>query len=243
MTKIYSSLLDGAGFPHGFGTRIADRQDFPPDIHILVQVHGDRIVCLTDQTMRVQSSRFKVQSGKPNLVFRGLPERSFRFDEGDALLTALPGVSIGIRTADCLPVLVADPASKTVAAVHCGWRSLALELPARVAQVMTSLTGAEPAGFLAALGPAINICCYEVGREVMGQFRGGETCMEPATVREGRHFLDLRALARSQLQGAGLLPEHIDDIDRCTSCEPALFYSHRARKDEGRMVSFITVRG
>ncbi len=242
MTVITSSLLEEGRFLHGFGTRLTTRNDLPSPIHILLQVHGGRIVCLGEQTHQVQGSRFKVQDINPNLIFRGVPEEPFRFEKGDALMTSLPGISIGIRTADCLPVLLADLASNTVAAVHCGWRSLALDLAEQTVGSMASLTGNEPSGFLAALGPAINVCCYEVGLEVIRQFQKNNIGPAPYAMRGGRYFLNLRAVAGSQLVKAGLLQEHIDDLNQCTACQPELFNSHRARRDEGRMVSFIRAR-
>jgi YfiH family protein len=242
MTVIISSLLEEAGFLHGFGSRLTTENDLPSPIHILLQVHGKRIVWLAEQKMQVQGPKSKVQGINPNLIFRGVPEKPFRFGEGDALITSLPGISIGIRTADCLPALLADPASNTVAAVHCGWRSLALDLAGEAVEAMVSMTGNGPSGFLAALGPAINACCYEVGPEVIEQFRGYDPNGEFFTEREGSHFLNLRAIAKSQLLRAGVPSDHVDDLTECSACQPELFYSHRGRRDTGRMVSYIQAR-
>ena len=242
MTVITSSLLEEAGFLHGFGTRLTTRNDLPSPIHILLQVHGSRIICLGEQMMRIQDPRSKIQDLSPNVIFRGVPEEPFRFEKGDALMTSLPGISIGIRTADCLPVLLADPVSNTVAAVHCGWRSLALDLAEQTVGSMASLTGNEPSGFLAALGPAIGTCCYEVGQEVIEQFQRSDTDPAFCTERDGSRFLNLRSITSSQLVRAGLPTDHIDDLNQCTACQPELFNSHRARRDEGRMVSFIRAR-
>ncbi len=244
MTAVSSPILEGAGFPHGFGTRIATRDAFPSSVHILLQVHGERVVVLDQESgLQGQGTRDKGQGKNPNLTIRGLPEEAFRFDEGDALITSLPGVSIGIRTADCLPVLLADSVSGTVAAVHCGWRSLALDLAEQTVQTMTSLTGNRSSGFIAALGPAINTCCYEVGQEVIDQFQGYDASPAAYTEREDRFFLNLRAIALSQLLRAGLSPDHIDDLAQCTSCLSERYFSHRARKEEGRMVSYIQAKG
>ncbi|TNF46788.1 peptidoglycan editing factor PgeF [bacterium] len=255
VTVITSPLLEEAEFFHGFGTRLTRENDLPFPTHILSQVHGNRIVCLGEQARQVQGSRFpstgsgsraesrdKVQGKNADVVFRELPIEAFRFDKGDALITSHPGISIGIRTADCLPALLVDPDSNTVAAVHCGWRSLALDLALETIETMTLMTGNGPSGFLAALGPAINACCYEVGPEIIEQFQSYENDPAPSILREGRHFLNLRAVAKSQLIRAGLPPDHIDDLAECTACQPEQFYSHRARGDEERMVSFIKSR-
>jgi YfiH family protein len=243
VTVIESALLNRAGFAHGFGTRLIRKGDLPSDIHILKQVHGERIVCLKEQTMRVESGKGKVEREKLNLIVRGLPEEPFRFDEGDALVSAVPGTAIGIRTADCLPLLVGDPARGTAAAVHCGWRSLALDLPRKVIRLMIAGSGTSPTTLIAVMGPAIGICCYEVGPEVVELFQGHDTDGKPYTEVGERNFLDLRAVTRSQLLQAGLVPGNIDDLTECVACQPERFYSHRARRSKKRMVSFIRARG
>ncbi|UCG39482.1 MAG: laccase domain-containing protein, partial [bacterium] len=105
MTVLRSPVLTRAGFGHGFGTRRALPEELPGGIHILLQVHGERIVFLSENTMRVQSAWNKAQSENLQLSTQSPPASPFRFAEGDALVTDIPGVSIGIRTADCLPLL------------------------------------------------------------------------------------------------------------------------------------------
>ena len=243
MKIITSSILEREGFVHGFGTRDSAKEDLPPHIHVLRQIHGDRIVCLEEQTMRVESGKWKVERENPNLIMRGLPEAPFRFEEGDALVTALPGIAVGVRTADCLPLLVGDPSTGAAAAVHCGWRSLDLDLPVKAVHAMIAEFGTSPTGLAAALGPTIGPCCYEVGPEVVERFRGYETDGEPYAVKDGRYYLDLRAITVSQLLKAGLDPGNIDDLAECVACQPERFFSYRGQKSTERMVSFITARG
>ena len=236
MTVLRSDLLEREGFGHGFGTSRSTTDDYPVNIHILHQVHGERIVALTEYP--VPSTQEPVK----NLHMRRLPDESFRFDEGDAMVSDIPGVSMGIRSADCLPVLIADRVKGTAAAVHCGWRSLALGLAGKAVRVMTGVMGSRENDLLAAIGPSIGPCCYEVGEEVREAF--------PADMREEGLFqqrgeslyLDLAAGAKTQLLAEGMAPETVDEIVACTSCNPDMFWSWRARKDEGRMVSFITAR-
>ncbi len=212
-----SRLLEEAGFPHGFGTRLTPPEDFPSPLYTLAQVHGDRVVVLAEP----------------------LPRRTFRHTEADALVTALPRVFLGIRTADCLPLILADPASGVVGAVHCGWRSLALGLAGRTAREMARRGGSDPARFLAAAGPCIGPCCYEVGEEVRDAFRGrpGDRAFRSTG---GRLLLDLAKAAEDELRELGL--EEVERIDGCTRCRPGLFHSWRGERTRERMTSWIAGR-
>ena len=175
-------------------------------------------------------------------MLRNLPEAPFRFDEGDAMVSDIPGVSMGIRTADCLPLLIADRVSGTAAAVHCGWRSLALGLAGKAVRVLEGITGSTEKHLLASIGPSIGPCCYEVGEEVkkaFSHFRSGDGLF---IERDKSLFLDLASGVKTQLIMEGVSPENVDEIVGCTSCNPNLFWSWRARKEDERMVSFITVR-
>jgi YfiH family protein len=171
-----------------------------------------------------------------------LPENHFRFTEGDAMVTDIPGTAVGIRTADCLPILVGDPASGAVAAIHCGWRSLALGLAGKGVRTLRDNSGSEPSSLVAAMGPSIGPCCYEVGKEVKEAFPsdGKEGLFE---TRGESLYLDLAAGAKSQLLSEGMVPESIEEITGCTSCDGDLFWSWRARGGEDRMVSWIRAAG
>lgn len=255
-----SALLEREGFDHGFGTRRTVPDEFPGNVHILLQVHGERVVVLT--SAREEEKRRKgeeginlgiVRSSSPSpsplfplsereVVFRDLPQHHFRFDEGDAMASDIPGVSMGIRTADCLPLLIADRVKGTAAAVHCGWRSLATGLAGKVVKALAGAFGSDPGQLLAALGPSIGPCCYEVGEEVRETFPTG-LVEEGLFERRGRRlYLDLAAGVKTQLILEGLAPETVDEIVGCTSCNPDLFWSWRARKEEERMISYITAR-
>jgi YfiH family protein len=236
VTVLRSALLEREGFGHGFGTRRTAPEEFPSDIHILLQVHGEQVVVLSQYP--VPSTQEPVE----DLSVRGLPDYPFRFDEGDAMVSDMPGVSMGIRTADCLPLLIADRVKGTAAAVHCGWRSLALGLAGKAVRTMTQLMGSEGAHLLAAIGPSIGPCCYEVGEEVKEAFSHFRSSDGLFVERDKSQYLDLASGVKTQLIMEGMTPETIDEIVGCTSCNPELFWSWRARKEEGRMVSFITAR-
>lgn len=167
--------------------------------------------------------------------------------ESDGLVTAEPGTAIGILTADCVPVLLADPVKNVVAAAHAGWRGTALGITARAVGSMTECFHSDPAGIHAAIGPRIGPCCYTVGENVLEAF-AEKFGPEPACFSrrgDGTLTLDLAAANKVLLVRAGLREENIDVLDGvCTSCNPDLFFSHRrdgAEGPTGRQLSFIVI--
>jgi YfiH family protein len=184
----------------------------------------------------------RVQSENLLISIQELPASPFQFDEGDAMVSDIPGVSMGIRTADCLPLLIADRIRGTATAVHCGWRSLALGLAGKAVRMMTGIMGSREEHLVAAIGPSIGPCCYEVGGEVREAFSADQREEGLFEQRGQILYLDLAAGVKTQLLADGMASETVDEIVGCTSCHPDLFWSWRARKDGERMVSFITVR-
>jgi YfiH family protein len=158
--------------------------------------------------------------------------------EGDAAVAAAPGWLLGIKTADCLPVLLVDPERRLVAAAHAGWRGTAAGVAARAADALAA-RGSRPEGLMAALGPGIGPCCYEVGAELREAFGpGGAVFFRPGP--RGRLHLDVRAANVHQLVGAGLRPEAIHHVADCTRCRADLYHSYRRDgRAAGRMVSFV----
>lgn len=176
---------------------------------------------------------------------------------GDALLTNQPGILLSVRTADCLPVLLLDPRHRAVAAIHAGWRSALGRIIEKTVGVMRAVFGSDPHHLLAALGPSIRACCYEVGEEIVaafcGRFAQGERFFREApqenpsaafTARHSQLFLsgqppghptrpapaahlDLVAVAEDQLCSAGLRPSRIRVAEFCTACRTDLFFSYR----------------
>lgn len=156
--------------------------------------------------------------------------------EADALVLTRPGYLVGVRTADCVPLLIVDPTTHSVAAVHAGWRGTASNIAHRAVEALAA-TGANPADLLVAIGPCIGACCFEVGPEVAQQFEAIFPEQTP-----GRH-VDLAEANRRQLVQAGVRPEHIDVSGLCTKCTPGEFESYRRdREASGRMVAAIGIR-
>jgi len=169
----------------------------------------------------------------------------------DALVTQLPGVLLGIQTADCLPLLVADPATGAMAAIHAGWRGTVASIVARTVEAMQSSFGTHPSDLLVVLGPAIGPCCFEVGPDVIGRFEAidplTQTRLLSGPTPAGKAKLDLNQANLHQLLGAGVQEDHIYDCKYCTVCHNDLFFSYRfergAERPVGRLLAVIGRRG
>jgi len=209
----------------------------------LKQIHSD-VVCA-----------FHVVNGAP-------PEPC----KGDASITAEAGLLLGVQTADCVPILLVDPKKRAVAAVHAGWRGTLARIVEKTAGQMQMRFASQPEDLLAAIGPAIGGCCYEVGTEVatqfMSQFAGAaewfdemRTGDEPNPLQwlnrmpPGHQpppknvLLDLRKANRAQLLAAGLRDENVFVSSLCTGCRRDLFFSYRKEgAATGRMLSVAGIR-
>ena len=156
----------------------------------------------------------------------------------DAALATAPGLILGIETADCLPVLLVDPGRRFVAAAHAGWRGTAAGVAGRAVGALVA-HGSRPQDLLAALGPGIGPCCYEVGDELRDAFGPEGAAFFRPGPRERSH-LDVRAANRVALERAGIPRERIHSVDECTSCRGDLYYSYRRDgANAGRMISFV----
>ncbi len=162
-------------------------------------------------------------------------------EEADAVLSTVEGVAACVSVADCVPVLLADPETGAVAAVHAGWRGTLARAAAEGVLALGREVGAPASRLLAAVGPAIGPCCYEVSADLAVQFR---EAFGAAVVRAGaRPNLDLWAANVAALAGAGVPRAHIDVLGRCTACDRERFYSHRRDAGRtGRQVAFIAPR-
>ena len=189
--------------------------------------------------------------------------------KGDGLMTGEPGVLLGVQTADCIPVLVADRKRRAVAAFHAGWRGTVERIVEAGIGRMRLEFGSRPEDLIAAIGPGIGPCCYAIGEEVLSSFESqfaysmelfrevydadavrAKFPMLFMTQRAPGHsnigpslHLDLVEANRRQLLAAGLKPKAIKVVGGCTCCQPELFFSHRGSQGHaGRMLSVIGIR-
>lgn len=213
----------------------------------LRQFHSDRIHLFPKPTPRVREA-----------------------PRADASMTRVPGILLGIQTADCVPILLVDTQRKAIAAVHAGWRGTLKRIVMKTLGRMQMTLGTLPRDVVAAIGPAIGGCCYEVGPEVAQAFAGqfaearhwfegpfdqlaaGDTpnplqwlTMVPPGHQPPapRVNLDLRAANRWQLLEAGVSAANIFGSTLCTSCRADLLFSYRREGNlSGRMLAVIGVR-
>jgi polyphenol oxidase len=190
--------------------------------------------------------------------------------QGDALITNEPGVLLAIQIADCIPILLADTKHRAVAAIHSGWRGTAKRIAEKTVGRMQMEFGTRPEDLVAAIGPGIGPCCYEVGHEVVKEFAakfpnardwfdGPFEALENGdadsnwlpwlTMRPPGHAppaptarLDLIAANRAILAGAGVPPANISTANLCTACRPDLFFSYRRERTTGRMMAAIGIK-
>ncbi|HEY4179767.1 MAG TPA: peptidoglycan editing factor PgeF [Kofleriaceae bacterium] len=180
-------------------------------------------------------------------------------DEYDGIVCTTPGPVLGAFAADCVPIVFADPEARIVGACHAGWRgtigsSPGPTIPASDRGVVTNVLdrmvalGARADRIRMALGPSIGPCCFEVGDEVVDEFRAAfaKAGGEPAgLVVDGptKKHIDLRVANRTVAERAGVRSEHIDSAPPCTKCHPDRFFSYRRDGREGGVhMGFIGLR-
>jgi YfiH family protein len=190
--------------------------------------------------------------------------------QGDALFTREPGLLLAIQTADCIPILLADTKRRAIAAIHAGWRGTLHRIAEKTLGRMQMEFGTRPQDVVAALGPEIGQCCYEVGADVAKEFQAqfpnardwfegpfdalasGENdpnWLPWLTMRPPGHpqppprvRLDLLAANHAILAGAGVPTENIATSGFCTACRTDLFFSYRRERTTGRLMAVIAIR-
>jgi YfiH family protein len=247
--RIASSRLAELGFAHGFSVRTGGVSGCPYDSLNLGRSVGDDDACVSENHARLAEEIgyavadlfevTQVHGAEVVTVTDDDGRRATRGVEADALVTRDPGLALGIRVADCVPVLLADPKSGFVGAAHAGWRGVvAGVLPATVAAMQA--LGAMPDRLLAVIGPHIRVGHFEVGDEVANALVEVAPGVEEVIDRSGeRPHVSLVSVVRAQLEAADVLPARIDDVGGCTYEDAARFYSHR--RDRGRTGRHLAV--
>ena len=162
----------------------------------------------------------------------------------DAIVSSARGVLAGVKTADCVPILIGDQETGAFAAIHAGWRGTLAEVGTKALRQMTTAFNTKPSDVHVAIGPAAGSCCYEVGTDVIDPFRNKFPDQELFTeTREHHACIDLLKSNREQLISAGVAPDRINIAPLCTMCRTDLFFSYRREKSlqgkVGRLMSVI----
>lgn len=248
-----SSLLEGAGFRHGFSTRQGGASAGPfAELNLSFGLGDDAAAVEKNRAAffdaigveeasayeanQVHGTRLVRAEGDPALI---------RALEGDALVAFTPGVGAFVRTADCVPLLIADPAGGAALAIHAGWRGAVAGIAPLALELFLRATGAAPGSLVAAIGPHIGQEAFEVGPEVAEAFDRAAPPGAPPLYKKrgGRFYADLGGLILAQLIRAGLTPPNIESLGRCTYSDEERFFSYRrdgART--GRQLSGIVAR-
>lgn len=232
--RVASSVLGGvAGLLHGFTTRASGDFSGEEAARGLLETTGARVLRLLRQVHGARVER--VAPSQAGEVLDGAAA-SFLRPQADAWAgNPGPGVLLGVLTADCVPVLLCHPPSRTLALAHAGWRG-AVEGVAEAAFEAMDVLAEET---LVALGPAVGPCCYQVGEEVARAAGGESARLVPWHGEPGRYRLDLPGLVRDRLVVAGLRPGAVEVLPYCTVCRADLFYSHRRGGEAGRMCAYL----
>ena len=205
--------------------RLANALGFEGEKLVLAhQVHGDAVRSVTAAD------------------YRGLDHRAYPACDG--LVTNTPGVTLAVFTADCTPILLHDPVTGAVGAVHAGWRGTAADIAGKAVQKMAAEFGCRPGDIRAAIGPNIGPCCFETDGDVPAALREafGSAVEEGVRAAGEKFYVNLKTINALALRWAGV--EQIEISPECTMCDPEKYWSHRyTRGIRGSQGALITCKG
>ena len=180
----------------------------------------------------------QIHEGKIAVV--GEKDKRKTIKKVDGLVTQEKGIVLGIRTADCLPILFYEPEQEIIGAIHAGWKGSFKKISGEVIEKIKSL-GGKSAKIIVAIGPHIKSCCYDITKKRADKFQEKFT-HEVVIKRNHKLFLDLTKVNFSQLLENSIREENIDFLPFCTHCNSDLFFSFRKnKKNYGEMLCFISM--
>lgn len=241
-----SELLEREGFPkHGFTTRFGGVSEGDFTSWNFSTSTGDHVEAV-EENIRLLAERLDVTREQVRSVVQVHSDRVFVLDdieqataqeEADALLSFAQESVVGIKTADCVPILVAERKTRAVAAIHAGWRGVVNQIVVRVFERLKERVSSPD--ILVAIGPHIGPDAFQVGPEVVAHFAGFS---RPDPHVDGRFLVDMRSALVEQLHQAGITGDRVDHVRACTVLdEQERFFSHRASGGRcGRMFNFIS---
>jgi YfiH family protein len=248
--------LESGGFVNAFSTRLGGVSAFPSNSLSLAYFKGDQKENVAENRRRflkavgVEGARI-MTARQTHSVERFVVESPEQVTgpqpDCDAMITRVPNVLLGVQTADCLPVLIADTKTGTMAAIHAGWRGTAGRITERTIADMMLLHGVNTRDCIAALGPAACVDCYEVGQDVIDCYKSEFGYWRSLLVNfkaNGKAHLDIRAANVQQLIFCGFDKDRIHVADYCTMHQNDLFFSYRKEgkgqpPGVGRLLSVI----
>lgn len=251
--------LEDDGFVNGFSTRLGGVSDMPRDSLSLAGFNDDKAENILENRRRFLklfpgnwslAGCWQVHGADVRVVEKLEDAKPAENEHGDtiycdAILSAADGVLAGVKTADCVPLLIGDPKTGAFAAVHAGWRGTLAEIGVVAVKRLVNEYNAQPQDLRVAIGASAGPCCYEVGNDVIDaftkKFPDGETLFTPT--REGHALVNLLKSNQDQLVSAGVRPDRIHTAPICTMCRTDLFFSYRREKSVngkvGRLMAVI----
>ena len=215
-------------FNFGYGLGDAER-NIEQNLHILQ--HAAELPGLPHQLIQVHGTEHYLAEG-PGYMHS---------DEADILISNQPGTALGVRTADCLPVMLADPEAGIIAAVHAGWRGTAAAVVNRALDEMLK-QGAIADKIIASLGPCIGPCCFKIGEDTAQQLSASCSGSDSHILRSPEPHADIKAINRLQLLTAGIDASRIEMLGACTACHPEHYFSYRRDgKKSGRHLGVVAL--
>jgi YfiH family protein len=248
--------LEEKGFVNGFSTRLGGVSDFPENALNLAGYDEDSAENIAENRRRFLSvfdgdftlaSVWQIHSADVRVV-RDLTDAADGNYKMDALVSDAERILLGVKTADCVPILIGDPKTRSFAAVHAGWRGTVQSILVRAFEKMREHYGANPKDLICAIGPAAGCRNYEIGRDVIDAFAesfpGSDHLFTPTA--ENHALIDLHAANREQLLRLGVPAENIYAAPLCTMERTDLFFSYRKEKKlhgkTGRLMSVIGLK-
>lgn len=233
-------------FPHGFSTRLGGVSSEPG--YETLDLGAGRDEAAINENRKRFARALSGKDGTPLVSARQIHSAKAVYTdrpggeyECDAFVTDVPGMIIAVKTADCVPILFCDPENRVIGAAHAGWRGTVSGVAASCLREMEK-HGADLHKTVAAIGPCIKSCCYEVDGKFVSAVSASEfagICMKHITG-AGEHRADLQLMNRDILISCGIPSENVHISGFCTFCGSSLFFSHRAgRGVRGLMMSGI----
>ncbi len=249
-TYLTSPLLQGAGFRHAFFTRHGGVSAGAYASLNFSYAVGDEAANVDENLRRAAAALgvapdrlyFAAQvHGRDVLELDGSESSSaIMHTEADAIVSGCPDLACAVRTADCLPILIADRTTGRAVAAHAGWRGLV----GRVIDAVASRLGGDPTDWVAAIGPHISTAAFEVSEDVARELEACSDATAPCVRVAGeKPKVDLAQVARAQLLTLGIAPEHVEHVGGCTRLDPMDYFSFRRDgRHSGRHLSAIVPR-
>jgi YfiH family protein len=251
--------LEDAGFANGFSTRGGGVSSMPENSLNLAGFNEDAAENILENRRRILklfpgqwalAGCWQVHGADVRVVKGMVDAKPAEDAHGDtiycdAIVSDATGVLAGVKTADCVPLLIGDPKTRAFAAVHAGWRGTVAEVATKALSRMVSDYKTKPGDVVVAIGPAAGACCYEVGSEVIDAFgkRFAPSADLFKATRTNHACVDLIKANRAQLTAVGVNEGNIYSAPLCTMCRTDLFFSYRREKNlygrVGRLMSVI----